>query len=93
MTDLGKIIQRKGTIEGIIALSKEGQKSQSELMRDMQVANGTVQKRLRDLQSLGLVTQDAELSPEGNPRKVYRLTDKGSEKADTLQELLRERDE
>lgn len=90
MPDLAELIRKKGTIEGLMALKEDGEMTQSEMMSRMNVANGTIQRRLDELKSQNLVSEDASLADSGRPHKVYRLTDDGSRRAEKLRELLQE---
>lgn len=90
MTELVDLIRKKGTIEGLMALQDSGEMTQNEMMSRMNVANGTIQRRLDELKSQDLISEDASLAESGRPRKVYRLTDDGSNRAEKLRELLNE---
>lgn len=88
MPDLKDFIRRKGTIDGLMALKQDGEMTQSEIQQRMNVANGTIQRRLDEMKSLNWVDEDASLGEAGRPQKIYRLTDEGSRRAEKLRELL-----
>ena len=90
MPDLTELIRKKGTIEGLTALQEDGEMTQGEMMDRMNVANGTIQRRLDELKSENLISEDASLAESGRPRKTYRLTYEGSKRAEKLRELLHE---
>lgn len=92
MSEFTELIRKKGTIEGLIALQEDGEMTQSEMMDRMQVANGTIQRRLDELKSEDLIAEDASLAESGRPRKTYHLTDEGSKRAEKLRELLDEKE-
>jgi len=87
-TDLTKLLQRKGTIEGLIALGDDQELTQSEIMDRMGVANGTVQKRIQELKDRNLIEETAKISDKGRPQKAYRLTDNGEQRADMLKRVV-----
>lgn len=90
MVDLAELIRKKGTIEGLIALQEDGEMTQDEMMERMNVANGTIQRRLDELKSENLISEDASLAESGRPRKSYHLTEEGSKRVEKLRELLEE---
>lgn len=88
MSDVKEFITKKGTIDGLMALKQNGELTQGEIKQQMNVANGTIQRRLDEMKSMNWVDEDASLGETGRPQKVYRLTDEGSERAEKLRELL-----
>lgn len=86
MVDLIETLQKKGAMEVILAL-KDGEKQRQDLLDDISVANGTIQRRMKALQDAELVDEQAKVTGGGRAVKTYVLTDKGSNVADILAEL------
>jgi PadR family transcriptional regulator, regulatory protein PadR len=79
---------RKGSLElAILAALWEGRLYGLEILRnlesgsDLVVVEGTVYPLLTRLRSLGLVESEWVESDSGHPRKYYRLTDAGRQRA------------
>jgi PadR family transcriptional regulator, regulatory protein PadR len=79
---------RKGSLElAILAALWEGRLYGLEILRnlesasDLVVVEGTVYPLLTRLRSLGLVDSEWVESDSGHPRKYYRLTDAGRQRA------------
>lgn len=74
-----------------MALDRHQDLTQSEMMEEMGVSNGTIQERVSELKERNLIEEDASISDSGRPRKVYHLTDDGSNRAKKLRDLLEEK--
>lgn len=87
MTIQQELLTAKGTIQALQFLADNDGHDVSTLAAEMAVAEGTARQRLADLDSALLVTTEAELV-DGQPRRVYSLTDDGERVADALDTIL-----
>lgn len=88
MTTISRdVLVAKGTIDALLTLNNHDASTISELGDRMDVADSTTRNRLNELHDHGLVIDEAELR-DGQPTRVYRLSESGSEVAAKLDDLL-----
>lgn len=85
ITENSKTQMRRGVLEySILLLLRGGDEYASSIIQklkdaDLIVVEGTLYPLLIRLKNLGLLTYRWEESPQGPPRKYYKITDKGRE--------------
>lgn len=85
ITENSKIQMRRGVLEySILLVLDTGDEYASSIIQKLKdvniiVVEGTLYPLLIRLKNLGLLTYRWEESPQGPPRKYYRITEKGRE--------------
>lgn len=81
------LLVAKGTINALLALSTGDGSTTAELSEEMEVSKGTARDRLSTLAEEGFVSEAAELR-EGQPTRVYEITQSGKQVAELLDDLI-----
>lgn len=84
-----ELLRAKGSIEALTTLMGSDGLSISTLADEMDVADSTARDRMDQFHREGYVTAEADLI-DGQPKKVYRLSDRGLAVSDSLHEVLNE---
>ncbi len=82
-----ELIQRKGAVNILVTLCKEGRLNVSRLSKKSGVSNGTIQRRLDELKEEKLVRERIGESENNRLEKSYSLTDTGKDFSENLLSL------
>lgn len=72
-----ELIQKKGAVNILVTLWKEGRLNVSRLSKEAGVSNGTIQRRLEELKEKRLVEEEIGENKNNRLEKSYTLTDTG----------------
>lgn len=82
-----ELIQKKGAVNILVTLWKEGRLNVSRLTKEAGVSNGTIQRRLEELKEKQLVEEEIGENENNRLEKSYTLTDTGRNFSDGLLSL------
>lgn len=83
-----ELLRKTGNVEALITLTSEDSMKVSELADVMDLHESTVRQRMNELGDTELVTASAEINDEGQPVRVWTVTEQGEQLATSLASLI-----
>lgn len=79
-----ELIQKKGAVNILVTLWREGRLNVSRLSKEAGVSNGTIQRRLEELKEKQLVKKEIGENENNRLEKSYTLTSTGKNFSESL---------